>query len=426
MAEALVPDRRWRWILAAAAFLSLLLYAVIFRLSPMNGEDYALARPLGSTGATWAWILARSAVQIGHWNARLGEQLSIFWLAQPQGWFLAAALLVFLALNVLLALLVSGSRGLAEKAGLCLGLVFLLWPRMEVFFWRTAEAGYLQPMVLTLYCLYWYSSDEALESLAASRIRLLLVSLVACLAGLSFENVPPAGLAYMAGSLALCRDRRARLVGLLPALALGLGWALLLTAPSTALRRAHYDQLFGVKAHDAAYAWGRIRDVARVFWASSRPLACAAAAAALYLARQSPRLPRLPLAALAAALVVASVVAAPYTEPRAFLLAWCLMLAVVMEALHVALGRHAWVRPAVVVLLLGSLGCQVWAYGLYSDFARRVSSRESAILAQPSASVALAPLGGDYDPRYLNNRDEWCLASPMKVYAYFGRSAGKP
>ena len=49
----------------ASGVALLLLFAMISAVSPMNGEDYALAMPLDveSTRSTIGWILERSALQ---------------------------------------------------------------------------------------------------------------------------------------------------------------------------------------------------------------------------------------------------------------------------------------------------------------------------------------------------------------------------
>src|SRR5438034_9496279 len=77
---------RPRVLLIAIAPLLLALFAVTFSISPLNGEDYGLSRlDLGQPLLDrLSWITQKSAYQWLHWNARLGEQLSIFWLTMPK------------------------------------------------------------------------------------------------------------------------------------------------------------------------------------------------------------------------------------------------------------------------------------------------------------------------------------------------------
>ncbi|KAF0813635.1 hypothetical protein IGB42_01986 [Andreprevotia sp. IGB-42] len=415
----------WGYALAALSVLTVALYAAIFAISPLNGEDYALTRQFGDEGilSRLVWIAERSQAQISTWNARLGEQLAIFWLSLPGSWFLIAAVLTFLLLNLLVCGLY-GRKALLEKTAISICIIFALWPGYEVFFWRTVHAGYLQPVMISLLCLFFYRDDEAIASFVASKARLALVSIVALLAGLSFENTAVGILIYMLVSFWWLKNKRANLLALLPMAALTAGWLLLITAPSTAVRRAYYLKSIGVGSTDLVYYLGRLYNVQGRFFSTTSPLFIAALIAGVFLWRRVDDRKRFFLMLLPALLVSGSVVAAPYTEARAFLLAWAIMLGLVVEGIYQALQQYPRARiPALLLFTLG-LAFPLHTYPLYVDFASKVNARDAAIkqLAGTPAcarQTTFALIRDDYRYKYLNNRDVWVRDTPEFMRAYY-------
>ena len=197
------------YVFLAISILTISLYMKTSSISPMNGEDYALTRIFENESflSRLTWIAERSQQQMSEWNARLGEQLAIFWLSMPEIYFLIASTLTFVAFNFLVSSVYSGTKEVIEKTAISICLIFLLWPRMEVFFWKTANAGYFQPIVLSLICIYFYSREEILTKLLESKINLTIVSIVAFLSGLSFENTPIAVSFYMLVSFSLLKKK---------------------------------------------------------------------------------------------------------------------------------------------------------------------------------------------------------------------------
>lgn len=414
-------------IFTVLAWMSLLLYAVIFSLSPMNGEDFALTHDYHDQGL-WARLLgivAQSHVQIVTWNARLGEQLTILWLGLPKPIFTFAAVTSFLALNFFVAHLGCARAQAKEKIVLALCLIFALWPGMEVFFWRTAQAGYLQPILLCLVCVGVYTQPETLKRLCASPGYLTGLSLVAVLAGVSFENVPVALGAYMLACWLALPDRATQKRALIPVACLLAGWLVLVMAPSTAIRREHYRQALHIPPFSLEYALHRGRNVAQVFFSSSGLLFGLYLLSAAYLLLQKPRNIRLLLATVPGFLVVVSLVAAPYTEPRAFLLAWALMFAVVVEAVYQLIQRSPCLAHVAVGVFVLSFCFELHALTLYTDFSQQVAVRDHLIASKIGTQactdgVPVQQIKTLYPYRYLNNRDDWFAYNLAKVSEYYG------
>lgn len=422
--------RQWLWVFLGLAALSVMLYGWIFLLVPLAGEDFAFL--YGGEPLPWderfQWVIQRSWLQINDWNARLGEQLAIFWLNMPEALFWLVSVLSFLALAVLVAGVYSGCQGLTIKSTLALGLMFLLWPGLEVFFWKTANAAYLQPILLNLLCILAYRDAATIRWWLASKFALLGLTVVALLAGLSFENVPVAVAIYMAVALFISSSRRFWLA-LLPIMAMLMGWVVLLIAPSTQHRREFYRQMFGVEQTNLGYYVQRGVEVSELFLRTSSVLLAAALIALGYLAylhwRGERRYDPGPyLTIVPAVLVVGSLIMAPYTEPRAFLLAWVLMFAVVVEACYQVGLRFRFAKWGLLLAMVVSLGFGVKTLGVYQEVSQAFHARETHILERVGTPVCeegveVSEQVFNYSYRYLNNRDSWYMENLYGVGQYY-------
>ncbi len=90
---------------------------------------------------------------------------------------------------------------------------------MEIFFWRTAAAEYLQPLVLTLLIALVFVAKDFRAAVTYRPYRVVAAGLVAFLAGMSFENVPPALLTYFASCVIRLHRRGDEKIGSLVSLA---------------------------------------------------------------------------------------------------------------------------------------------------------------------------------------------------------------
>ncbi|WP_224417675.1 DUF6056 family protein [Modicisalibacter sp. R2A 31.J] len=427
----ITPGRTIPWL---AASFALVVYGVIFWMAPLQGEDFAFARRFaeGDFGARLAWMLQKWPDQFLHWNARLGEQMTILWLNVPPVAYLVAACLAFVGLHALVAALFPLRPGWRLRLALSAGLTFLLWPAFEVFFWKTANAGYLHPLLLNLLCVAAFTSAPRVRRVADRGGYCAGLCLAGLLAGFSFENVPLAVAAYMLVSWALLADRRHHWRALLPVVAMVVGWVALMLVPSTAYRRSVYRQIYSVGDTDLAYYLGRASEVSLTFLETAWPLLVASLVALALLVhwhrrsrvRQDPRVWWLILPAV---LVVGSVSAAPYTEPRAFLLAWVLMLAIVVEAAYRLWCGGVLGRVLVAVLLVGSLGMALKTLSIYRDVAAQFDTREQRILDHLGTSecgskpgLTIEPVTPGYPARYFNGRDAWTMQNMLVFESYYG------
>lgn len=417
---------RLEFICGAISILTISLFMTISSITPMNGEDYALTRIFENEDILYrlTWVIGRSHEQISTWNARFGEQLAIFWLSMPEIYFLIASTLIFIAFNFVVSSIYSGTKEVIEKIVISICTIFLLWPGMEVFFWKTANAGYFQPIVLTLICIYFYCSDEAITKLLESKLCLVMVTIVAFLAGLSFENTPVAVSFYMLASFFLLNKKKEKLLALVPIIAIIIGWIILINADSTTKRREFYNHIFGVAGYSTDYLMQRIVDVIKTFFLTSNYLFFLSLLALVYIFIYSKNRKRVLLNITPAILIVASVIAAPYTEPRSFILAWSLMLATIIEAIHIALEKIRFSKILVLLVFSISFLYLIKTYQIYTNFANLLNNRDSFIKSKIGTSqcvsgVEVKQITTNYSYKFLNNRDEWFIANPDFVSKYY-------
>lgn len=411
-----------------ALIFSLAIYSVylsIVIVAPMMGEDYGLTKYFTDEGISQriSFAIAKSLSQISGWNARLGEQIAIFELSLPHWISLliygVAVIPFMLALSMLSGVTEKGQR--SSVALICMVMVFALWPGMEVFFWKTANSEYLQPMILVLLTASAYSEKEGIERLLSNKLAFTAYSIACFLSGLSFENVP---LALSVALLSLCFiQKRRRLSNYLPLASMMMGWALLMLAPSTRLRKAYYDSTIDKGSDFASYYLSRFSDVCSRFFETSSVLLVIAIAACLYLNRKGRLTAYHHMMILASVLVVGSMMASPYTEPRGFLFAWCVMFSMVAYAISEALSSTKSLS-LLAVSFFASLIFGLYTLNIYSEVGLSSNLREEKIISslggkecENGIKVSRLHTGSGY--RYINNRDDWFMYNMTNKPNYF-------
>jgi hypothetical protein len=413
--------------------------ALTFSVSPLNGEDFGLSR-LGGYGRlveTLLWVGRRSVRQFTGWNARFGEQLAIFWMAMPDPWFTVVSMVAFAGFCWCVTAIAQRSirfdqaflTGWLAASSLC----WLAWPRMEMFFWRTAAAEYLQPLVLNLLVALVFVAEDFRLAVTRGPYRVVAAAVPAFLAGMSFENIPPALLIYFGWRVLRVRRQSNEKIWslILLALAYALGWIALMIAPSTRLRIGYYKAQFHVPEMSFAYLAGRAHDVVGVFRLSSFALLVVFSCCVLigFLRLRAWRRQFLGSLGflLPGLLSCASLVFAPYTEPRSFALLWVSMLVCVVWAFcrWETATVSDWRKIPVLALAVLALGMAAGVYGEYARFGEQANRRVDTIVANiglPACASGLEVprLRTHASPRILNNRDDWFAGSLPQVDLYFG------
>lgn len=413
-------------VLSLISAVVVIFYVTIFMAAPLNGEDYALTKNFGHAGIPERiyWALQRSSTQITTWNARFGEQLAIFWLSMPKHYFAVFSTFCFIIFSFLTGRIFNPKENRVTSTFISLVMIFPLWPGYELFFWGTANAGYMQPLVLSLICAYFYSSDERLQILVEGKYAYIFLASVAFLAGLSFENVPLALIIFMLGSLTTSKQRVINLKSVAPILSISFGWVLLILAPSTVQRRNYYKNVYGVKNYTADYLLDRAQDVSKVFFNSSEYLFLATVILICFALRkyQEPR--RLFILLFSCASVCISIIAAPYTEPRAFSFVWAIMFSICVAGISSFLEKipntYLNFLPFTMFLYF-----PIKAATFYTEFSSALNQRDYYIRSMDTTELCKKGLSVSshlnyYPYKYLNNRDNWYIGNTIFVGSYYG------
>nr|WP_128755128.1 DUF6056 family protein [Pantoea vagans] len=410
------------------AIFSLVIYSIylsIVFIAPKMGEDYGLTKHFidGGLIQRLSFAAAKSSMQISGWNARLGEQIAIFELSLPHWMSVMFYSLSVIPFMYCLSLL-SGAQEKGQRilvALICMVMLFVLWPGMEVFFWKTANSEYLQPMILVMATAFAYSKKERLERLKSRKLTFGTYLVVCLLSGLSFENVP---LALSVALLLLCVvENRKGISNYLPIISIMTGWTILMLAPSTKIRKAYYDSTINKGSDFAAYYISRFVDVCAKFFETTSVMLVIAIAACCYLQKKG-KLTAYHYSMIAASiLVVGSMMASPYTEPRGFLFAWCVMFSFVAYAISELIQpvktKNTLVAPFILSLFFG-----LYTFNIYSEVSFKSNEREAKILSaygtkECETGVKVSHLNTDAGYRYINNRDDWFMFNMTNKPNYF-------
>ncbi|MFO0017579.1 MAG: DUF6056 family protein [Synechococcaceae cyanobacterium] len=395
----------------------LLIWAWIFSLSPLTGEDFNLSRldHSGSLPQRLLWVALRIRDQWLNWNARFGEQLTIFWLETPKYLLDTVTPLVSLAFVALVGRFSQPERQTSNpiSAMVCVySVLALFWPRLEFFFWRTTATGYLQPLVICL-LLAILVSTPAYNAMRVGSKGFALTLPIALLAGACFENVTPGLMLLVLLEWRRQGQLRFQLGPACLLIALLIGWLSVILAPSTAIRTAALGGSSG----------SSLTSILSGFLISSWPLLLAfGVALAIHLSRSrhsklEGSLDYLQLNNLgwAALLTVAPLFKAPYIEPRAFSLIWTVMVIVICRTLL----AHCSTRNLQLLALL-SITFSVSLAGLYNSYNLKASARDAFIRSQRNTAacqqgIPVEPIKGEAVTRLLRLREDWYFSLPGKV-----------
>ncbi|HHA1185540.1 TPA: DUF6056 family protein [Enterobacter roggenkampii] len=414
-----------RSVISIQAIAIACIYVLTFMYSPLNGEDYGLTKRFTteSISERLSWALERSVHQIESWNARLGEQLSIFTLSLPDYTFLLVAVISIAMLCYVISTLLFDDENKPSSLMVGVIFVFLLWPGFELFTWRTVITGYTVPMLLTLAVIRKFMTHSRRAMLIDSKIQIALYCLVGFLSGLSFENVPVATIFFLFATLLMSKQLKTRLA-LVP-VSVMTGWALLVTAPSTTFRRIKYHEWYHKDIPFLDGIQARAINVVSVFAQTSTIVFIAAILALAYLYHKKLVFKEHDLLLISSVLVVGSMVASPYTEARSFMFAWCVMIAFVVAAVKALIDKDWRYNFAIIVVGFISLYVSKELYIKTRDFYEPMHIRESLIESKLNSNecgsgIKVGLVNGFDDYRYVNNRDEWYYYNLPLVSEYYG------
>lgn len=267
-------------------FMSVFLLAVNYH-TPLIGEDFALspvkaAHQSDSFKEKIRLIVDKIMLQSAHWNARLGEQLAIFFLGFHKGYFNLLNSFVAAAYFYTIFLYAFGRFADFRRRRdiypfiISFALVIFLMPAFgEIYFWTTGACNYLWACeLILLFGLPYRLLLSGKDILSGRRTLLPLFCLLGFFAGMSSENSAVVfGVLILAIILYFIVNKR-RLSAWIycGGISLSAGILYLYFSPSTKIRLDYYNKAHGVGEVTFSRYILRAWDVAKDFVWSNKYL----------------------------------------------------------------------------------------------------------------------------------------------------------
>jgi len=128
---------------------------------------------------------------------------------------------------------------------------------------------------------------------------------------------------------------------------------------------------------------------------------------------------------VSAILVVGSMIASPYTEPRSYMFAWCVMLAFIIHAIQKNMNPRNYSGYALFIVGIFSIYTSLTVYNVNHKFYNIMQERSLKIESQIDSQackqgIKVSLIEGFKKYRYLNNRDEWYYYNLPQISKYYG------
>lgn len=271
------------FIFACLCFFILLNFKI-----PMIGEDFALSPSISfketdSFFTTIHWMIDRIYSQSINWNARLGEQLAIVFLALPKQVF--NVINGFAAIGYLLLVFAYAfNRGFNWKSSrdlfaiiLIVFMVLFFMPVVgQIFFWETGSTNYLWSLGLLLLFGYPYKKMLYENNTRKFPYPKLVYGyyILAFLSGITNENtiVAFAFLLLLVYIMAIINKQKIYAWMNISSSLFILGILYLLLSPSTKNRANYYNQVFGIHEVTLKLYVSRLIDAISTFVYTNLPL----------------------------------------------------------------------------------------------------------------------------------------------------------
>jgi hypothetical protein len=245
-------------------FVYILSFIIVINFkTPLIGEDFALSIPYSHKNENLyekvSLISNKIVVQSTNWNARLGEQLAIIFLAFNKSFFRILNIIVtFIFFYLILTYAKGDFPSINPTFFFLITLqisIFLLIPKVgDILFWITVASNYLWGVsILILFLLpyrLWYSGKDMFEN-ASIMLRFLFIPLTV-LAGMTNENTVIAVILMIIAGFIFAKKGFFKTMPTprwywqnMAFLLVGYGYLIL--SPSTKRRRGYYLELFGTQ-----------------------------------------------------------------------------------------------------------------------------------------------------------------------------------
>ena len=418
--------------------------------TPMMGEDFALSiNYKQKVGLSLSEKIPRVFQYIVYhaktWNTRIGEVLAIVFLSLDKAIFNVLNTSFFITLSLLTTLFALRNQDAKDiwkvlfftSFSMIIYLVFL--PALgESVFWLTGSTNYLWALVFQISFLFLYDKWLEPSSRVKKMLQCIFMSVLGISAGLSNENTGIVIILLCITAAFIQKRVNIRKVSLgnnIGLLFFILGYIYLLSAPSTQMRRAYYNQVYGINKLGLPLLLHRMITILSQFISQYKALLLAVGILFIFLLIVNNARPKSTnfdmsnnlrnyLLVVFSFISIFDMIVVPYYEIRS-----AMLVGFSLTTLFVAfLARFYKTNTSVAFLISLALFSFYMAFSintlpLYSRFYREAEERDkSMIIASQSQNnhVILSRFETRESQRTLNTRESYLVNSIDAYKRYYG------
>lgn len=436
-------------------FLGIMIFLLIINLyTPLMGEDYALNLysqynpSMGGKELLYKMIL-RIQEQMQGWNVRLGEQLSIVFGCFDKVLFDVCNCLVTVYYMWLISAYAYKKKEERKKRKnwILLGafsLIIIFQPALgQIFFWRTGSTNYLWSLCILLTFglpIRYLVGKESVDLIGKSRIKMILLTIMGFFAGFTNENTVLVFLLLYLGVISYRWIKREAVPKWVYCsfISLGAGFIFMLKAPSTGIRMAYYNQVFGIDELGLMDYVMRAKNVIIRFFVDHRFYVWGALLSIIFgcvvfvyynrkqwkaiIEAHGDILGLLLLTSVSCGALIMS----PYVETRAFLLTDFMLVTSIIYYFDLGLQyikkSNVYRGVISIILLFLTIPTMKNIYDVYKEYYEFCLSREKNIECSDSPVNYWGEYYGENDSRILTTREDYLVSSERYLESYFNKT----
>lgn len=426
--------------------------------TPLMGEDIVLV-PWGKTNNPSSLdeaitnILERINRQMFEWNARLGEQLSIFFAALPKNVFNVLNSLVAMG-YIYLLYIYAFKRKLhvntynAVPILISFSMIILAQPALgEIFFWRTGSTNYLWGISILLLFgipIRFYIGNNSIDIMGKSRIKIIGLTILGFFAGITNENTVIVFIFIYVFAIINNKIKKIKVpIWIYMSFCTLLSGILFLCfIPSTRKRAATYDEIYGIDYMEIGDYVVRIGNIIyRFFYDNIVLILLTIFALVLYIIciMKKINMPKSQkkklffdssenlLLLFSTSIACGALIMVPYVETRAFLISDFFMMVCILfyleQTYKLCVHKKIAVKTLVIILF-----CTISLEGghilnVYNSYWKFNEKRNSAIEAMGDNRFiwGRAYPQIDYASRILTTREDYLLDKDKNLSYFYGK-----
>lgn len=432
----------------------LVFFLVINFLTPLMGEDYVLTAfpnnyKFSCLNDLLQSMLHRIKNQMEGWNVRVGEQLSIIFGCFDKMLFNITN--SFMAIYYLWLINIYAFKNkvfniehLGWNIFISFSMIILFQPALgEIFFWRTGSTNYLWGICILLTFgvpIRYYIGYERIDIVGKSYLKKVILVLLGFFAGFTNENTVAMFLVMYIGVIIYDRVKKRQTPSwvYLSFASLFMGFVFMIKAPSTAIRMAYYNELFGIgelKFNDYIL---RAQNVIVRFFVDNKllliiTLVCIILGFSVLISKNKKYIREVFIHSEVLGLLLltsvscGALIMSPYIETRAFLLSDFMLVSCIVYYSNVVIEN---IKNKVAILklflylvvLIPTVECMANIYETYKEYNDFCLKREKFVEISDLSVFYWGEYYGETNSRILTTREDYLMGNEQGLEYYFSKN----